>query len=310
MNCCRTARLARLATALVLASAWSFGTWASGGGRLSVAVAEPDVEAIVKAVGGDQVDAFSLFKGCILRRDLAVEASASARLARADAVVWTGYLNESAAINASLKGAREGTDPKQTTPAWIDVSKDAARINVPTSICGDYVDPSLQMGNPFFWLNPENGKVIARNVAEGLSELRPAKRAYFESNASAFQAALAKDIARWQEELKPFAALRIFCTQCGWQNFSQIGGPNFVTCKGTPGVLPTPPSLVEHLQEMKAQVVFLDPNTPAEYGKAFRRERGLKVIEVPSSIEHLSGARTYSALFDNLIKALREASKP
>ncbi len=310
MNCIRTARLACLATALALASAWSLGTLAAGGGRLSVAVAEPDVEAIVKTVGGDQVDTFSLFKGCILRKDLAVETSVSSRLAKADAVVWTGYLNESAAISASLKGAREGADPKQATPAWIDVSRDAARINVPTSICGDYVDPSLQMGNPFFWLNPENGKVIARNVAEGLADLRPSKRAYFDANVSAFEAALAKDIARWQEELKPFAALRIFCTQCGWQNFSQIGGPNFVTCKGTPGALPSPPSLVEHLQEMKAQVVFLDPNTPPEYGKAFRRQQGLKVIEVPSSIEYLPGARTYSTLFDNLIKALREASKP
>jgi ABC-type Zn uptake system ZnuABC Zn-binding protein ZnuA len=296
--------------ALVIATAWvlSSGVWGTDRGRLSVAVTETDVEAIVKAVGGDQVDTFSLFTGCILRKDLMVESPVRARLAKSDAVVWTGYLNESAAINACLREAQGKADPKRSPLAWIDVSKDAARINVPTSVCGDYVDPSLQMGNPFFWLNPENGSVIARNAAEGLGDLRPDKRAYFVANASAFGAALTKDIARWKEELKPLASLRIFCTQCGWQNFSQIGGPSFVTCKGTPGVLPTPSALIEHLQEMRAQVVFLDPNTPPEYGKAFRREKGLKVIEVPSSIEFIPGARSYSALFDNLIKGLQEAA--
>jgi len=299
-----------LRTAVVFGGMLSLaaGVWGTDHGRLSVAVAETDVEAIVRAVGGDQVDTFSLFKGCILRKDLMVEAPVKAQLARADAVVWTGYLNESAAINASLREAQGKADPKGSPLAWIDVSRDAARINVPTSVCGDYVDPSLQMGNPFFWLNPENGSVIARNAAEGLGDLRPEKRAYFTANASAFGAALTKDITRWKEELKPLASLRIFCTQCGWQNFSQIGGPSFVTCKGTPGVLPTPSALVEHLQQMKAQVVFLDPNTPPEYGKAFRREKSLKVIEVPSSIEFIPGAKSYSALFDNLIKCLHEAA--
>jgi hypothetical protein len=102
--------------------------------------------------------------------------------------------------------------------------------------------------------------------------------------------------------------MRVFCTQCGWQNFSRIGGPSFVVCKGTPGVLPSPADLLNHLKEMKAQVVLLDPNTPPEYGKAFRQEKGLKVVEVPSSIEFIPGAKSYSALFDNLLKGLQEAA--
>ena len=296
--------------AFVLAAAWSIsaGVWGADHGRLSVAVAETDLESIVKAVGGNQVDTFSLFKGCILRKDLLVEAPAKVRLAKADAVVWTGYFNESAAIKASSDGTPSKGEAKGKPCKWIDVSPGATRVNVPSSVCDGYVDPSLMEGNPFFWLNPENGPIIARNVAEGLGDLRPEKRAYFLANATAFTAALDRDIARWKEELKPLAGLRVFCTQCGWQNFSQMGGPTFVVCKGTPGVLPTPDILVDHVKEMKAQIVLLDPNTPPEYGKAFRREAGLKVIDVPSSIESIPGAKSYSALFDNVVKSLQKAA--
>ena len=302
------ARWLRLGWMFFAACGLSANCWGTGPGRLSVAVTEADVEAIVKAVGGNQIETFSLFKGCILRKDLMVEPPVRARLAQSDALIWTGYLNESSAIKASLSAIQPKAEPKGAPSIWIDVSRGARRVNAPTSVCDGYVDPSLQMGNPFFWLNPENGGVIARNVAEGLGDLRPEKRAYFTTNAAAFEAAVDKDIARWKEELKPLASLRAFCTQCGWQNFSQIGGPSFVVCKGTPGVLPTPLALLDHLKEMKAQVVLLDPNTPPEYGKAFRREKGLKVVEVPSSIESIPGAKSYSALFDNLIKCLQQAA--
>ena len=277
-------------------------------GRITVAVAVMDIEPIVKAIGGGQVETVSLFKGCILRSDLNVESTAKARLAGAEAIVWTGFLNESAAISSALRvagtTARKGGEPK-----WIDVSKGSARTNLPTSTCNGYVDPSFAAGDPFFWLNPENGGIIARHIAKGLGELRPASRVLFLANADAFQKSLVKDIERWKAALKPLQGLRIFTAQCGWQNFSSMGGPQFVVCKGTPGELPNPQTLLLHIKQMKADFIFVDPNTPHEYVEAFQERSGLKVIEVPSSIETIRGAATYSALFDNLVKVLQGLAK-
>ena len=39
----------------------------------------------------------------------------------------------------------------------------------------------IPLGNPHYWLDPENGKRIARQIADKLSELRPNDRAYFDS---------------------------------------------------------------------------------------------------------------------------------
>lgn len=274
-------------------------------GRISVAVTVRDLEPIVKAVGGGQVDTVSLFSGCILRKDLQVDPGPKARLAAAEAIVWTGFLHESAAISSQLRAdARKGGEPK-----WIDVSKGTARTNMPVSSCLGYVDPAFAAGDPFFWLNPENGAIIARNIARGLGELRPASRALFVANAEAFRKSMEHDIARWKAAMKPLHGLRIFSAQCGWQNFSSMGGPEFVVCKGTPGELPSPQSLLQHIKQMKADFILVDPNTPPDYIEAFREHSNLKVIEVPSTIETIRGATTYSALFDNLVKVLQSQAK-
>lgn len=277
-------------------------------GRITVAVAVADLEPIVRAVGGGEVETTSLFKGCILRKDLQVESTAKARLAGAEAIVWTGFLNESAAISTVLRLAAT-PGQKGDMPFWIDVSKDTLRTNLPTSNCTGYVDPAFAAGDPFFWLNPENGGRIAFHIARGLAHLRPAHRAAFMANAEAFRKAIAKDIERWKQALQPLHGLRIFSAQCGWQNFSAMGGPQFVVCKGTPGELPSPQSLLLHIREMKADLILVDPNTPPEYTEAFQQRSKLKVVEVPSSIETLRGATTYSALFDNLVKTVLANAK-
>lgn len=305
----RTKSWLRAGLALLAAGSLAVGAWAAEGKRLSVAVTESDIEAIVKAVGGNQVETFSLFKGCILRKELTVEPTAKARLLKADAIVWTAFLNESAAINATLKMPTSPVDPKLPTPHWLDVSPGTSRTNVPFTVCDGFADPLYSAGDPFFWLNPENGAVIARNVAKGLSKLVPEKQAFFYANASAFSKALGSDILRWKEALKPLHGVRIFSAQCGWQNFSKIGGPKFIVCKATPGQLPTPNLLLEYVKQMKVSIVLVDPNTPPEYVAAFRDQADLKVIEVPSSLDGMPGEKTYSSLFENLAKVLQGAVK-
>lgn len=310
MNHTKTGRLLFLVVVLATASSIAVAATSPERARLSVAVAEPDVQAIVIAVGGNEVDTFSLFKGCILRENLMVEPAAKSRLAKASAIVWTGFLNESAAITASLEKQSATAKRSDQSPKWIDVSKGAARANIPTSPCFGNSDPKAMSGDPFFWLNPKNGSIIARTVAEGLGALQPQSRAYFLANARAFKAALDKDIIRWKAELKPLRSLRIFSAQCGWQNFSKLGGPAFVVCKGDLGSsFPTPEHLVDRVKEMKAQIVIVDPNTPPEYGNVFREKSGARVIEVASSIENIPGADSYSALFENFIQALQAAAK-
>lgn len=286
--------------------------WATAEAPLRLAVAAPEIEAIVKTVGGDQVETFTLFTGCILRRDLQVEAAAEAALLSADAVVWTGFMPEALAVRIAVSNARDGTLRNSWCPRWIDVSQGAVQMDPAvsslTSSCVGYVDLVTSRGDPFFWLNPENGPVIAQDMAEALGRLRPAEEAGFRARAAAFAAALRSNIRVWKERMRPLARLTVFSTQCGWQNFAQLGGPKFVVCKKVPGCVLSPEALVEYAREAKVNVVLLDPHTPAPVAKALREAAGWQVFDVPSSIAEIPGARTYADLFDNMIGVLRKAA--
>jgi ABC-type Zn uptake system ZnuABC Zn-binding protein ZnuA len=183
------------------------------------------------------------------------------------------------------------------------------RVNLPTSTCFDYVNAALVSGDPFFWLNPQNGSVIARNVANGLGDLRPEMRAHFKANAAAFKKTLDEDIRRWKTKLAALSNLLVFSTECGWQNLSKLGGPHYVAYNKTPGSLPEPKLLLSQAKQMRAQVILVAPNTPAEYGKLFRAEPSFTVIDVPSSIEKIQGGKTYNDLFENFVQALLDGTE-
>jgi ABC-type Zn uptake system ZnuABC Zn-binding protein ZnuA len=299
-----------VAGAILVVGAWA-GLDVPGraqAGRIQVAVTEADIEAIVKAVGGDEVTTTHLFRGCILRPHLGVRAEAGERLASAEAIVWTGFFNESRAVHAWLEALPAGRRAALDPPTWVDVSHDVQRVNVPVSACDGYLELQFMPGDPFFWLNPENGAVIARNVAEGLARLRPARRSIFEANAATFARDLESRIQVWKRELELVSELRVFSAQCGWQNLSRIGGPHFMACRKNPGNLPRADALAAQLATLELDVILVDPNTPGEYAEAFRKATTAEVIEVPSSIADLAGATTYPALFDNLVEKLRAAA--
>lgn len=276
--------------------------------RLVVAATTADLQAIVARVGGDRVDAFHLFEGCVLRRDLAVSATALGRLPEADAVVWSGFFNESSAIHSSIEKLPDERRRSLRQPTWIDISLDCARVNVPVSSCEGYVEPQFMHGDPFVWLNPENAGVIARNVADGLGRLRPDAAGQFRANAGRFAVEMEGHLARWREELADLDGVKVFFAQCGWLNFARLGGPSIMACRATPGSLPEPQALADQIDEQHVDVVVLDPNTPPEYGETFRRSTDATVIVVPSSLRDLPSANTYPELFDNLIAQLRAAA--
>lgn len=300
----------RVGLGVLLLAFWGLVARGVSGAPLNVAVTVPDIEAIVKEVGGEEVDTFSLLSGCILRRNLQVEDAVQPRLLKADAVVWTGFMPEALAVRLAVSNTNNSETRNSWCPLWINVSEGAVQVDRPassmTSSCLGYVDMIISHGDPFFWLNPENGAVIARDVAQGLAKLRPAKATLFEARARAFRVTLERDIARWKQQLRPLSGLRVFCTQCGWQNFARLGGPKFVVCKQVRGCVLAPAKLVAYAQENKVNVVLVDTHTPQEIAKAFRDAAGWKVLELPSSIEGISGAHAYTDLFENMVQALQK----
>ena len=101
--------------------------------------------------------------------------------------------------------------------------------------------------------------------------------------------------------MKKLISVSFFC-----QNFTELGGPNLAVYKSTPGSLPDIGNLIDPLKRIEVDVVVIDPSISSEDRNALLREASMRVVEIPSCIESIQGARTYSALLDNLIDTLRK----
>lgn|GEM_PF-1024969 len=298
--------LAWLGVGAVAASA-ALAAAPPGEGRIPVAVVNADLAAIVQRVGGADVATTVLFTGCVLRPGLAVEPRALAGLVSAEALVWSGLFHESAAIFQAVENLKPEQRERLRQPLWIDASEGTVRVKVPTSSCEGFVPIQFMHGDPFFWLNPENGAVIARTIAAGLGQLRPARAVAFQSNAEAFATDLAARIQGWRARLAPLAGTRVFVTQCGWANLARLG-PAFMSCRSEPGVLARPQVLADQINAQQVPIVVVDPHTPPEYAETFRAQTRARVVVIPSSIAEIPGAREYHALFDHLVERLLEAA--
>ena len=84
------------------------------------------------------------------------------------------------------------------------------------------------LGNPHYWLDPENGKVIARSIAGRLAQIRPADQAYFSERLSQFSARLDEAQKRWHAAMAPYKGLKVVTYHRSYTNFADRFGLDVV----------------------------------------------------------------------------------
>src|SRR2546425_12000947 len=92
---------------------------------------------------------------------------------------------------------------------YLDLSRYCEILEIPqgqvTRAMGD-VHP---LGNPHYWLDPENGKMIGKDVADKLSQLRPNDRAQFQQRLTDFINRLDAAEKRWLGALAPYKGTKV-----------------------------------------------------------------------------------------------------
>ena len=77
------------------------------------------------------------------------------------------------------------TKIQKGSAGYVDASEGISLLQVPTAANRAEGDIHI-FGNPHYWLDPLNGKVIARNIANGLERVDPANKASYETNLQTF----------------------------------------------------------------------------------------------------------------------------
>jgi zinc/manganese transport system substrate-binding protein len=278
--------------------------------KIQIMTATTDLAALAQEVGGDKVEVESIARGYQDPHFVDAKPSFLLKLKRADLLIVVGLELEIGWLPPLIT---QSTNPKIQVGAagYLDASRFAHILEIPTGQVTRAEGDVHPLGNPHYWLDPENGLRIAKGIADKLSEMRPSDASYFAQRYADFEQRLRQADQRWLAEMKPYEGRKIVTYHRSWPNFAEhfhINVTGYVEPR--PGIPPTPQHTVELIQQMKREgtkVIVVEPYFDLKTPDAVARETGGKVLVLPPSVGGEKEITDYFKLFDYDIAKLKQA---
>ncbi len=270
--------------------------------------ATPELADIARQVGGDKVSVYSIAKPNQDYHVIEPRPSDVARIRRADVVVRVGMdldLWLDALINAS--GNRR---VRRGGPGYVDASIGIPKLEVPKeAVTGASGDIHIY-GNPHYFYDPQNAKIIARNVLEGLARVAPEHKAVFQSNCERFVGEIDRRTDSWQKKLAPYKGRPVVTYHSSAIYFlRRFGLKDFGQLEPKPGIPPSAShvaGLIRRMKEHRVTAVVIESIYPKRFPDLIARETGVKYVVVPYSVGSL-GTKSYIDLIEMWVDKYAEA---
>jgi len=294
----------------VIGTLFAFGVQA----KLNVVVTTPDLGAIAREIGGNNIEITTLAKATEDPHFVDAKPSFIVKLNRADVLIEGGAELEIGWLPALLNQAR---NPKLAAGA-------AGRVEAATGVQLREIPATLDRsqgdihaaGNPHYVVDPVNAKIVARNIAAALALNDAANAEFFQANLKKFGEVIDARLVVWQAAFAPFKGAPIVAYHNSWPYFAERFGLKIeLFLEPKPGIPPTPAHLAEVIAKMKAQqvsVVIVDPYLNRKTAETAARATGATVVDVsqfPGGLKGTEGG--YIQLMDYLVNSLTKAlAKP
>jgi zinc/manganese transport system substrate-binding protein len=280
--------------------------------KLNIVATTEDLAAIAREVGGDHVTVDSIAKGYQDPHFVEAKPSFILKLQKADILVLVGRDLEIGWLPPLIQQSRN-SKVQVGADGYLDASLQARILEMPqgqvTRAEGD-VHP---LGNPHFWLDPENGKIVAREIADRLTKFRPGDRAYYEQRLNDFTNRLNDAEKRWVATMAPYKGIKVVTYHRSFPNFADRFGLDIVGyVEPKPGIPPTPQHTLDLINDMKRQnvkIVMVEPYFDLKTPNSIGRETGAEVLVMPPSVGGVKEVTDYFKLFDYDLNLLVTAIK-
>jgi len=278
--------------------------------KLNVVTSTTDMAALTQEVGGDKVNVESIAKGYQDPHFVEAKPSFLLKLRQADLLVTVGLQLE---IGWLPPLVNQSGNPRIQVGAqgYLDASQFAEILDIPTGPVTRAMGDVHPLGNPHYWLDPDNGRRIAKGISAKLSEVDPGDSAYFQERFQDFDKRLTAAEQKWDAEMKPFHGRKLITYHNSFPNFAKHFHLNVIGyVEPRPGIPPTPSHTIELIGLMKREnckLVLVEPyfdlKTPNSIGAA----TGAKVVVYLPSVGGEKDVTDYFKLFDYDIALLTKA---
>ena len=280
------------------------------GTKINVVTTTADLKSITELIGSDKVEVSSIATGYQNPHFVDPKPSYIIKLSRADMFVTVGLDLETGWSPQLLSSSRNPKIQKGSN-GYVDASIGVILLQVPSSINRGEGDIHIY-GNPHYWLDPVNGKQIAKNICDGLEKISPENKAFFEANLNAFNTKIDLKLKEWTMKISPYKGAKIIAYHNEWCYFEQRFGLVIVDfMEPKPGIPPTPTQLVKIISEVKRNAIKLIISSPyftTSSSDVVSQQTGAKTIVLGTSVGAFDTIKDYFDLFDynidKLIKGL------
>jgi zinc/manganese transport system substrate-binding protein len=302
----------RLLAALVGAAFLAAPPALRAAGPLNVVTTTEDLASIAREVGGDKIKVESLSRGYQDPHFVEAKPSFVLKLNKADLLIAVGRELEIGWLPPLVTQSRN-SKIQPGADGYLDASLTAKILEIPTGQITRAMGDVHPLGNPHFWLDPENGKRVAKEIEGKLTQLDRANAAYYAQREEDFEKRLTEAEKRWEGLMAPYKGLKVVTYHRSWPNFADRFGLNVIGyVEPRPGIPPSPSHTIEVIQEMKRQnvkIIMVEPYFDLKTPNSIARETGAKVLVMTPSVGGEKEITDYFKLFDYDIKLLVDAIK-
>ena len=267
---------------------------APAGAQLKVVTSTTDLGDIAKEVGGAKVSVSHVSEGYQDPHFAEAKPSFILKMRDADVFAFVGLDLEIGWMPLLVQGAR---NPKiqMGGSGYLDVSQVINVLDRPSGNVDRSQGDVHPLGNPHYWLDPENGRRIARLFKDKFSQLDPKNEDAYENNRKAFEARLNNAERTWQPELQTLKGQPVVAYHTSWKYLAEYTGLNIVGfMEPKPGVPPSPShlaGLILQMQRTHARAIIMEPFYNRKDADFVASKTGAKVVIMPPSVGGLKGQK-------------------
>lgn len=282
-----------LITVLLLASL--------GFAQIKVVTTTTIIYDLVKQVGKDKIKVDYLCRGDQDPHFLEVMPSYMLKLRNTDLVFKIG-LDLEKWLPQLIDGSRNDN------LKVVDLSQDINKKELPTKKLDASYGDVHPYGNPHYYLDPSNAKIIVEEIYDALVNESPEDEPYFKKNMDDYLNKLDGKLIDWNSKMEKLKGKSIIFFHSSWIYFADHYGikiAGYVEPK--PGIPPTPSHNAEIIQLVKKAGIkaiimenYYDDSAPRQIS----RLTGVNVVKVPVGVYGALGIDSYIQMIDNIVNSL------
>ncbi len=283
---------------------------ATAASKLRIVATTEDLAALAREVGGDRVRVDAIARGYQDPHFVDPKPSFILKLSRADLLIFVGLQLEVGWLPPLITQSRNRR-VQVGAPGYMDVSQYNQILDIPTGIITRAMGDVHPLGNPHYWLDPENGRRSARAIQARLAQLRPEDAAYFQQRFEDFSRRLAEAEKRWDQQMAPYRGTQVVSYHRSWPNFIERFGLVVVGyVEPKPSIPPTPQhtlALINQMRRDNIKLILVEPYFDLKTPQSIARATGAEVLVLLPSVGGEKEVTDYFKLFDYDIGLLTAA---